>query len=123
MQCFEKCDERGCLRGAQILAVRWHIAASLDHLPDELVLREPRSNTVESGASLPAAPPQGMAVAALLSLKDQGASPFKRGCPVQKLRWHGCAAPRVHLRTPGSVLGEMSECAEDDREQHHGQYG
>jgi hypothetical protein len=38
MQRFQECDERGRFSGTQILAVRGHIAASLDHLPNELVL-------------------------------------------------------------------------------------
>ena len=57
MQCFKKCDERGYLRRVQIVAVCGHVAAPLDHLADELVQREPYSNTVESRTSLPATVP------------------------------------------------------------------
>src|SRR5258708_4787921 len=52
MQGLEKCYERGSFRRAQILAVRGHVAASLDHLADELVLREPNRNTVQRRTSL-----------------------------------------------------------------------
>ena len=38
MQRSEKCDQRGRFRRTQILAIRRHVAAALDHLADELVL-------------------------------------------------------------------------------------
>ena len=52
MQGFEKCDERGGLRRAQILAVRRHVATALNHLADELVLRQPQRDTVECRTAL-----------------------------------------------------------------------
>src|SRR5260370_41902469 len=98
MQGFEKSDERGGLCRAQILAIRWHVATALDHLADELVLRQPHRNTVECRTALPASLSEGMAVAALFDLKDERALPLQRGRAVQELRRHRSAAPRVHLR-------------------------
>src|SRR5258708_32638681 len=103
MQGFEKCDERGGLRRAQILAVRRHVATALDHLADELVLRQPHRHTVEGRTALPAALSEGMAVAALFDLKHERALPLQRGGTVQALRRHGSAAPGVHLRTPRRI--------------------
>src|ERR1700748_310223 len=40
MQRLEKCNQRRGLRRAQVLAVRRHVPAPLDHLPDELILRQ-----------------------------------------------------------------------------------
>src|ERR1700751_2400646 len=52
MQPFEKCDEGGRLRRAQILPICRHVAATLDHLANELIWREPHGNAVECGTSL-----------------------------------------------------------------------
>src|SRR5262245_20049003 len=107
MQGLEKRYERCCLRWIQIFPVCRHIPASLDHLPDELVLRKPYSNAVQSWTSLPARAREGMAVAALFDLKDERALPFKRRRAVQKSHRHWIAAPGVHVWTPGGELGEM----------------
>ncbi len=109
MQSPQKCYKRGGFRRAQVLSVSGHVPASLDHLADQLVLREPHSNAVQGGTSLPAAVSQGMTVAALFNLKDQSALPLQRGCALQELLRNGIAAPGVHVRTPGCELCEMSE--------------
>ena len=57
MQGFEKCDECSGLRRTQVLPIRRHVAAALDHLADELVLREPHGNTVQAGPRCPPASP------------------------------------------------------------------
>ena len=121
MQGLEKGYERGGFRWTQILSVRRHIAAALNHLPDELVLREPHGNAVQSRPSLPTAFSKGMAVAALLDLKDQSALPLKRSCAMKKSIRHGITAPCVHVRTPGRELGEMGKRSQRDRDQQHGQ--
>ena len=84
MQRFEKCHECRCLRRTQVLAIGWHVAASLDHLANELVLREPHGNTVQRRPSLPSRLTEGMAIAALFNLKDKCASPLERRC---RIRW------------------------------------
>src|SRR6266446_2162355 len=68
----EKCDQGRGLRRAQILAVRRHVAASLDHLSNQLILREPHGNAVERGPSLATQVSKGMAIAALFGLKNKG---------------------------------------------------
>src|SRR5260370_16328282 len=75
MQGLKKRDERRGLCRTQVLPVRRHVAASLDHLADELVLREPHGDAIQRRASLPAQLPEGMAVAALLHLKNKRAFP------------------------------------------------
>src|SRR5713226_3803461 len=107
MQGLEKCDERRGLCRTQVLPVRRHVAASLDHLADELVLREPHGDAIQRRASLPAQLPEGMAVAALLDLKNKRALPFKRRCATQELRWHGITTPGVHVRTPRCESGKV----------------
>src|SRR5580704_3569683 len=116
MQGFEECDERRCFRWTQVFPERWHVAASLDHLANELVLREPDGNAVQSRASLAATLPEGVAVATLLGLKDERALPLKRGAMQEFLR-HGITAPGVHVRTPGRVSREMRERSQRYRDQ------
>src|SRR4029077_5861024 len=77
MQRFEECDECGRLRRTQILPICRHVAAPLDHLADELVLREPDGNVVERRTPLSAEFTEGMAIAALLDLKHESPLPLK----------------------------------------------
>jgi hypothetical protein len=71
MQSLEKGDERRSLWRTQVLSVRRHVAASLDHLAYELVLRQPHGYGIQGRTSLAAEVPKGMAVAALFGLKDE----------------------------------------------------
>src|SRR5229473_6162570 len=105
MQCLEKCHKRGCLRRTQVLPVRRHVAASLDHLADELILREPHGDAIQRRASLPAQLPEGMAVAALLGLKNKRALPLQGRCAMKKSLRHRITAPSVHVRTPRCESG------------------
>src|SRR5260370_37286462 len=105
MQGLEKCDERRGLCRTQVLPVRRHVAASLDHLADELVLREPRGDAIQRRASLPAQLPEGMAVAALLDLENKRALPLQGRCAMKKSLRHRITAPSVHVRTPRCESG------------------
>ena len=78
MQSFKKRNQGSRLRRTQILSVSGHVAASLDHLSNQLILREPYGNAVERGSSLPAKVSERMAIAALLDLEDERALPLKR---------------------------------------------
>src|SRR6266852_8684551 len=111
MQGLEKGDQCGGFRWTQVFSVGGHVAASLDHLADELVLREPHGNAVQSRTSFSATISKRMAVAALLRLKYERALPLKRGCAMQKFPRHGITSPPVHVRTPGSDAGKMRECS------------
>jgi hypothetical protein len=84
MQYLEKRDERGGFRWAQVFSVGWHVAPSLNHLADELVLREPHCNAVERWTSLPAKFTERMAIAALFDLKHESPFSLKRGRAMQK---------------------------------------
>src|SRR5258708_27122867 len=121
MQRFEECDERGGLRGTQILPICRHVAASLDHLADELVLRQSHRNAVQSWASLSAILPEGMAVATLLGLENERALPLERSRAMHKFLRHGVAAPGVHIRTPLRIASEMGECSQDYGDQQNRQ--
>ena len=79
MQGLEKCDKRRGLRRTQVLSVRRHVAASLDHLADELILREPHGDAVERRTPLPAEFTERMAIAALLHLEHESSLPLKCG--------------------------------------------
>src|SRR5439155_10068140 len=121
VQRLEKCDECGRLRWTQVFPIRRHVAASLNHLPDELVLREPHRNAVQGRASFPAGPSKGMAVAALFDLKNESALPLERSCALEHPLRHGITAPSVHVRAPRCELREMGKGPERDRDQQHRQ--
>jgi hypothetical protein len=120
MQSFEKRHEGGGLRRAQILSVRWHVAPSLNNLPDELIRSEAYGDGVQSGTPLPTQLSKRMAVAALLDLKDERTLPLKRGRTVQISLGDRVAAPGVHVRTPRSKSREMRECSQCYRYQQNG---
>src|SRR6266403_4401110 len=62
-----------------------------------------------------------MTVAALLHLKNQRALSLKRSRAVQELLWHRIAAPRIHVRTPRCISGEVGECSQDYGDQQNSQ--
>src|SRR5207302_8829405 len=62
---LEERDESGRFRRAEVLPVRRHLAAALDDLPDQLILRQPDGDSVATGPALPAARVERMAVPAL----------------------------------------------------------
>src|SRR5882672_5946435 len=93
MQGFEKCHERRGLCRTQVLPVRRHVAASLNHLSDELVLREPHGDAIQRRASLPAQLPEGVAVAALFDLKNKRALSLQGRCAMKKSLRDRIAAP------------------------------
>src|SRR5215467_12097039 len=107
MQGPEKGHQSCGFRRAQVFSVSWHVASALNHLPDQLVLREPYRNAVERRTSLPAEFAERMAIAALLGLKHQRPLPLKRRGSVQKSFRNRIAAPSIHVRAPGSKSGEM----------------
>src|ERR1700693_6419569 len=123
MQSLQKRNQGRGLRRAQILSVRRHVAASLDYLPNQLVLRQSHRDTVQSRTSLPTALTKRMTVAALLHLKDQRALSLKCGTAMQKLLRHRVAAPSVHVRTPRRVSSEVSECSQRHGNQQYRQDG
>src|SRR5262245_32011244 len=65
MERLEKRDKRRGFRRTQVLAVRGHVAAPLNDLANELVLREPGGDAIETRAALAAGLAKGVAVAAL----------------------------------------------------------
>lgn len=75
----EKCDQGSRFRRAQILSVSRHVAASLDYLADQLVLRQSHRDAVEGRPSLAAQIPKRMAVTALLDLKYERALSLQSG--------------------------------------------
>jgi hypothetical protein len=54
MEGFKERHERGSLCRTQIVSIGRHIAAALDHLPDELVTRKSHGDTIQSWPPLSA---------------------------------------------------------------------
>src|SRR5215468_12398050 len=121
MQRFEKCDECGRLRRTQVFSISRHVAASLNDLPDELVVRESHCDAVQGGAPISAGPSKGMAVATLFDLKNERALPLKRSRVNEHALGHWITAPSTHLRAPGRKLSHTRKRPEHDRDQQHSQ--
>src|SRR5215472_15435032 len=120
MQGFEKCHQRCCFRWAQAVSIRRHVAASLNHLANQLVLGEPDSHAVQGRTSLPTRFSQRMAVAALFELKNESTLPLKGRRAVQKSVRHGITTPRIHVRTPRRESGKVRKFPQRNGSQHYG---
>src|SRR4029453_12404963 len=122
MQCLEECDQRGRFRRTQILAVCRHVAAALNDLSNELILRQPHGHAVERRPPFPTALPEGVTVAALLGLKDERALSLEGGRAHEQALRNRVAAPGVHMRTPRSDFRETRERSQRYCGQKHGQH-
>ena len=71
VECLQERHECSRLRRTQVFPVGWHVAAALDHLADELILRELYSDSIQIWATLSAGVAERMAVVALLRLKNE----------------------------------------------------
>ena len=110
----EERDERRDLGRAQVLAVRRHVAAALQDLPDQLVARESRRDVVERRPAQAALAAERVAVAALLALHQQRALQLERRAALEVLRRRRARAPRVHHRRPRRERAEPGERADGE---------
>ena len=78
MQRLQEPNQCRSLRRTKVLAIRRHVAAALQHLPNQLVLRETRCDKIQGRSTLSTDPGNRMAVAALLRLKDDSALSFEQ---------------------------------------------
>src|SRR3984885_6778281 len=78
VQGLEESYERRSLCRTQAVPIGRHVAAALNHLPNELVLRQPNGNAVQGWSPLSTRVAKRVAVAALLDLKNERALTFKR---------------------------------------------
>src|SRR5713226_8717213 len=125
VECLQERHECSRLRRAQVFSVGWHVAAALDHLTYELILRELHGYSIQFWSALSARAAQRVAVMALLRLKNQRSLPLQSCTTFQVLRWNRFAAPRVHHRAPRRVAGQMREgtechCHKQNRENRNG---
>src|SRR5262245_1292916 len=121
MQGLQEGHERGGFGRSQVLAVGRHVAATLNHLTNQLVLRQAHGDAVERRTSLAATLIERMTIAALLRLKHERALSLECGRPVEECCGHRLTAPRAHLGTPWSVLGETRKRTENEGDQQDGQ--
>src|SRR4029077_14686112 len=93
-----------------------HVAAALNHLPNELVLCQPHGDAVQGWSPLSACVAKRVAVGALLELTHERTLALKCGRAMNVAVGDWIAAPRAHMRTPGRELGQTSKRAEGDRD-------
>src|SRR5262245_24478242 len=91
-------DERVDFRGAEILAVSRHVAATLQNLTDELIARLARRDAVERRPALSAFTAEAVAGPALLVLQHQRALKLERTPALDVPARCGGRGPRLHLR-------------------------
>src|SRR2546427_11669144 len=123
MKRLEERDQRGCLHRAEVLPVRRHVAATLDDLPDQLILSQPHGDSVERRATLPTRLVERMTVPALLRLEDERAVPFERGASLEVFLRNRLAAPRVHRGAPGRMRAETRQRPPCHRDEKYGENG
>src|ERR1700678_381476 len=119
VQGLEESYERRSLCRTQVVPISGHVAAALNHLPNELVLCQPHGNAGQGRPSLSTRVTKRVAVAALLALNHERTLPLERGRAMDVPVGYWLAAPGVHVRTPGRELGHASKRAESDRDQQH----
>src|ERR1700733_2106369 len=119
VQGLKESHQRRSLGWTQVVPIGRHVAAALNHLPNELVLRQPHGNAVQGWPPLSTRVAKRVAVAALLDLKHQRTLPLQCSRAMNVPVGHWIAAPGVHVRTPGRELGHASKRAESDRDQQH----
>jgi hypothetical protein len=71
MERLKKRHESSRFRGTQILSIGGHIPATLEHLPDELISGQLKRDCIKRRPTLASAVVERVAVAALLSLKNE----------------------------------------------------
>src|SRR6266550_9496436 len=92
-QRLHESDEGGHLLRREVLAVGRHVAAALNHLPDQLVRGQARGHAVERRAAQTAFAAETVAVPALLALQHQRALQLQWRTSLDVLRRGGSAAP------------------------------
>src|SRR5258708_1068115 len=123
MEGLKERDKGRGLWGTQVISVRRHIAAPLNHLPDELILGELHSRLIERRTALSTGFAERVAVAALFGLKNQGSLPLQRASADEILSGDGLAAPGVHDRAPRRVLAQMGQSSQPHRNEQHPEHG
>src|SRR5262245_41933125 len=78
MERLQKRDKRRGFRWTQVLSVGRHVAAPLNDLTNQLVLRQAGGDTVETRAPFTAGVAKGVTVAALFRLEHQRALSLQR---------------------------------------------
>src|ERR1043166_1309578 len=103
MQCSQERNQSCRLGRTQVVAVRRHVAASLQDLPEQLIFGHSRRDRVECRPALSAFAANGVTIPALHALEHYRPLTFERTAAIEKLLRHGYAAPRVHVRRPWTV--------------------
>src|SRR5260370_11970756 len=100
MQRFKECHESSRLGRTKIFAVSRHVPSALDHLADQLVLSELKSDTVQSRPPLTSLPLQCMTVDALLHLENERALPPDRARFQQQFSRQSLVTSTLPPRSP-----------------------
>src|SRR5580704_2714968 len=78
VQRFEKRHQRSCLGGTQIFSIRGHVAATLNHLTYQLILRELDGDSIQFRPALSTRSADSVAVVTLLGLENERSLALQR---------------------------------------------
>src|SRR5271165_1000402 len=123
MERFQERNQRSHFGWIQVLAVRRHVTAALNHLPHKLVMSHPGCDPVERGATLSSGAANRMAVAALFHLEDQRALALQWRAAVEVFHRDWIATPAIHDGTPGRIGSELGEGPERDGDEQQSDNG
>src|ERR1700678_2167018 len=98
VQGLEKRYERRSLCGTQVVPIGRHVAAALNYLANQLVLRQTHGNAVQGWSPLSPRIAERVAVAALLDLKHERTLALKCSGAVNVAVGYWIAAPGAHVR-------------------------
>src|SRR5262245_21692278 len=93
-------DERVDFRGAEILAVSRHVAATLQNLTEELIARLTRRDAIERRPALSSFTAEAVAGPALLVLQHKGTLELERSPSLDVPHRCGSGRPGLHLWRP-----------------------
>src|SRR6266852_9901304 len=122
VQCFQECHQSSCFRRTEVFPVGRHISPALDHLTNKLIFCKAKSHSVERRPALTSFVVQRMTVVTLLRLKNERTMALQCRPAMQEFSRNRLAAPGVHHRAPGCVLGQMSQSAEAYGDQQNREY-
>src|SRR6476659_2411467 len=105
MQRPQKRDQRRRFCRTQVFSVSRHVAAALNHLSNELVLREAHGDAIETRAALAATVAKSVAIAALFRLEHERSLSLERRRAAEQALRYRIAAPCGHLRAPWRIAG------------------
>src|SRR5262249_17151447 len=122
-QRLHESDESRYLLRRQVPAKRRHVAAALNHLPDQLVAGEASGHTIQRWAAQTTFAPRAATLPPLLVSHHQRTLQLQRRTSAHRLDGRGIAAPGFHVGRPRGVCPQVSQGTDYQEHENHSQHG